>query len=55
MNTLLTDIVAARQLINQIEILASNAHVNGRKPIYDKVQELQTHVQLLLLKTADYA
>ena len=55
MNTLLTDIAHVRQLINQIEILCNNQQINGRKPIYDKVQELQTYVQLLLLKTADYA
>ena len=55
MNDLSHDIKHARQLLSHIEILDNNAHINGYKPIYDAVQELQIFIQLLLIKTADYA
>ena len=55
MNDLSHDIKHARQLLSHIEILDNNAHINGYKPIYDAVQELQICIQLLLIKTADYA
>ena len=48
-------IIKARQLLNQMEMLNANPELQGKKQLYDTAISLDIVVQSMVFITADYA
>ena len=55
MNDISLQIVKARKLINQLEMLNSNPVLTGKKQLYDTAMELEILVQNIIMNVANYA
>lgn len=49
------NLIKARKLINQLEMLNANPALIGKQQLYDKAVELDIIVQNIIMKVADYA
>jgi len=55
MNDISLQIVKARKLINQLEMLNANPAITGKKQLYDTAMELEILVQNIIMNVANYA
>lgn len=48
------EIINAKKVLNQIEMLNANPDINGKKLIYDAVLDLENIVRNMIFRTVNY-